>query len=55
MEDLYKTARGVNGERDKFFLVEEKLDRVNGSILSSDPRLIPGLSVTFSLSFRRDE
>lgn len=51
----YKTAHGVNGELDKFFLVKEILDRVNGSILPSDSRLIPGLSVTFSLSLRRDE
>lgn len=55
MENLYKTAHGVNGELDKFFLVKEILDRVNGSILPSDSRLIPGLSVTFSLSLRRDE
>ena len=50
MENLYKTAHGVNGELDKFFLVKEILDRVNGSILPSDSRLIPGLSVTFSLA-----
>ena len=54
MENLYKTAHGVNGELDKFFLVKEILDRVNGSILPSDSRSIPG-SVTFSLSLRRDE
>ena len=55
MENLYKTALGVNGELDKFFLFKEILDRVNGSILPSDSRSIPGLSVTFSLSLRRDE
>ena len=53
MENLYKTAHGVNGELDKFFLVKEILDRVNGSILPSDSRLIPGLSVTWLLSLSR--